>query len=95
MEQGNIVWDKPLRRDDRLCAERLDDELVMLDEIRGKYLNLNPVAARIWELLETPTSPGELCAVLMAEFDVTERVCRSHTLEFLEDLSWRGMLHDA
>jgi len=41
-------------RNKRLLASRMDDEIVMMHPESGKYFALNPVAARIWELLETP-----------------------------------------
>ena len=76
------------RRDGPLTAA-VDDDLVMFDAERGEYFGLDRVGRRIWELLETPRSVGELCTTLMAEFEVTAETCRADVGTFIE------RLHDA
>ena len=62
------------------------DDLVMLDPDRGEYFGLNEVGARIWTILAAPTSVGELCARLTAEYDVDSEECRRSVLAFLDEL---------
>ena len=45
-------------RNSRTISGRLHDELVMMDMEKGKYFSLNPVATRIWDLLEKPLDIG-------------------------------------
>ncbi|MEA2437069.1 MAG: hypothetical protein QOF65_1625 [Thermoleophilaceae bacterium] len=73
------------RTGDPLAAP-VDDELVMLDPRKGRYFGLNPIGARIWELIEEPRSVESLCARLQAEFDVPDETCRADVLAFLEQL---------
>ena len=57
-------------RNSKTISGRLHDELVMMDLDQGKYFSLNPVATRIWDLLEKPLMADELCMVLIDEYDV-------------------------
>ena len=41
-------------RNSKTISGRLHDEMVMMDIEQGKYFSLNPVATRIWDLLESP-----------------------------------------
>lgn len=73
-------------RNSRTISGRLHDELVMMDPDQGKYFSLNPVATRIWDLLENPLDIEELCGLLMAEYDVQEEQCRSEVSEVLQEM---------
>ena len=73
------------RRGEPLTAT-VDDDLVMFDAERGEYFGLDRVGRRIWELLETPRSVGELCTALMTEFDVTPEACRADVGTFVDRL---------
>jgi hypothetical protein len=65
----------------------VDDHVVMLDPARGEYFGLDPVGSRIWELLAEPRPVDDLCATLVAEFDVDDATCRSEVLAFLDGLA--------
>ena len=65
---------------------KLDDQVVMMDVESGNYYGLNPVASRIWELTENPTTISEICQTLEREFDVTLEMCQKETIDFLEKL---------
>lgn len=69
------------------------EELLMMSIEKGSYFSLNSVGARIWELLENPTSIEELVATLTGEYDVPADVCRTEVERFLSDLRERGMLN--
>jgi hypothetical protein len=77
------------RKGDWLSA-MVGDELVMMSAERGNYLGLSPVGARIWELIEKPLETDELCAKLLAEFDVDAETCRTEVMQFLEELAGNG-----
>ena len=61
-------------------------EIVLLDTSAGKYHGLKGPAARIWELLETPTSLAKICERLVAEFEVEPDVCRQDVESFVGQL---------
>jgi hypothetical protein len=77
------------RQGDWLSA-KVGDELVMMSAAKGNYLGLTEVGARIWELIETPTSVDDVCARLQSEFDVAPAVCRAEVEAFLRELEAGG-----
>ncbi|MGN6817496.1 MAG: PqqD family peptide modification chaperone [Sphingomonas sp.] len=72
-------------------AARVGDELVMMSAVKGNYLGLTEVGARIWELIETPRTLESLCDALVAEYDVDPATCRAEVDAFLVTLGQ----HDA
>lgn len=71
------------RAENKVAAE-IGDEAVILDIESGFYFQLNPTAARIWALLESPISVAALCAKLCEAFEVDAATCRAEVVEFLE-----------
>ena len=74
-----------------LTAE-VDGETVMFDPTAGKYFALGSVGSRIWELLDEPRSVADLCALVLAEFDVGTERCRADVVPFLAELQERALV---
>jgi hypothetical protein len=72
-----------ITRKEGIVSSKLKDEVVMLDIEQGKYFGLDPVAARIWEIIETPSSVQSILDTILAEYDVDADVCRQDVDEFL------------
>lgn len=83
---------KKYKRNNNTIAGKLDDGLVMMDIEKGKYFSLNPVATRIWELLEQPKELNDLCNILMDEYDVESEQCESETRACLKKLAEIGLV---
>jgi hypothetical protein len=64
-------------------SAKVGAEIVMMSVEQGKYIGLNEVGARIWDLLDTPQSVDSLCIELVDEFDVAPDACRSEVEDFL------------
>jgi len=64
----------------------LDDEVVMMSVEKGCYYGLDPVGARIWELLESPKKVSEVVDELLKAYEVEQEVCERETIAFLESL---------
>lgn len=79
-------------RNSRTISGRLHDELVMMDPEQGRYFSLNPVATRIWDLLEVPQSPDELSVALIEEYEVSYEQCRMEVAEYLENMVSLGLI---
>jgi hypothetical protein len=79
-------------RNSKTISGRLLDEMVMMDIDKGKYFSLNPVATRIWDLLEKPMSIDELCVVLMKEYEVDREQCLREVKEHLGEMVRLGMV---
>ena len=79
-------------RNSKTISGRLHDEMVMMDIEQGKYFSLNPVATRIWDLLESPLALDELYLALMEEYEVDTYQCRSDVEEHLEQMISLGLI---
>jgi hypothetical protein len=53
---------------------------------------LNDVAARIWELLETPTTTDRIADRVTAEFDIDAETAERDVVAFVESLEARGLI---
>ncbi len=79
-------------RNSKTISGRLHDELVMMDLDQGKYFSLNPVATRLWDLLDKPLKIDELCGFLMDEYEVEFEQCRREVTEHLEEMVSLGLV---
>jgi hypothetical protein len=79
-------------RNNKTISGRLHDELVMMDIDQGKYFSLNPVATRIWDLLDEPKGIEELCGSLMDEYEVREDQCREEVDVYLAEMVKLGLV---
>jgi hypothetical protein len=77
---------------DDVVARVLDGEAVILDFASGKYIGLNQVATRMWELLLVGKPVGEIHATLAHEFEVEPDVLRRDLDEFIQVLVERRLL---
>lgn len=71
-------------RNEQIIDGELDDNQVMMHLDKGKYFGLDPVAKRIWQLIEDPKSIQEITEVLLDEFEVTPEQCLEDVQAFLE-----------
>jgi hypothetical protein len=70
----------------------LGGEVVILGFKNGFYYGLNKSATRIWQLLQEPTTVGEVLEILMEEYEVERDRCKDDLLELLDGLSARGLV---
>lgn len=70
----------------------LQDEAVVLNLQSGVYFGLNPLAARIWELIKEPSSVDDVHRQLMNEYDIDADQCEADLLSFLEQLRKNNLL---
>lgn len=71
---------------EHLCCE-LNGEAVILSLKNGKYYGLNPVASRIWELIQTPLSTDEIQTSILLEYDVESEMCEREVYTFLKQMA--------
>ena len=70
---------------DQVSCE-LNDEAAILDMKTGIYYGLDPVGARIWELIQQPRAVSSIVASLLEEYDVAEADCTQDAIALLTDL---------
>ncbi len=85
--------DDILVREKNLFSANIDDDVVMLDESSGNYFGLNPVAGKIWQLLEKPIRLRDLINSLTTHYEVDRLQCEQETASFLNSLNERKLLH--
>ena len=64
----------------------LVEEAALLNLKDGVYYGLNPVGARIWNLIQKPHPVGEILEILLDEYDVVRDTCQNDLFELLEQL---------
>jgi hypothetical protein len=70
----------------------LGDEAAILNLKNTVYYGLNPVGARIWNLLQRPRSVGELRDTILDEYAVESAQCERDLLELLEKMRSEGLI---
>jgi len=70
----------------------IDDEIVALSIERGTCYGMNRLGSRIWNLLAKPIRISDLCATLVAAYDVDSDICERQVLDLLEELRAEGLL---
>ena len=79
-------------RNSKTISGRLHDEIVMMDPAQGKYFSLNPVATRIWDLLDRWIETDEICGILTEEYDVELNKCRIEVIDCLSSMEKLGLV---
>jgi hypothetical protein len=62
-------------------------DVAILSLANGVYYGLNPVGARIWQLIQQPIRVGDVLETLLAEYEVDEASCKSDLLRVLGELA--------
>jgi hypothetical protein len=77
---------------ERIVYKKVGEEMVLLDFERGIYYGLNPVGARVWELLAEGKTTDEIIDRLTGEFDVQRTDAKGDVMALMEDLAANGLL---
>lgn len=68
-------------------------ERVILDLDRGVYYGLNEVGARIWAMMESPTTVNNIIDTIVEEYgDVSRDQCRDDVFQLLGELEERKLI---
>ncbi len=70
-----------------VIARQVGDETVLLDLNRGTYFGLDPVGARIWELICQDRTLAAISEVILDEYDVTREIIEQDLLKLVADLA--------
>ena len=68
----------------KFLANKLGEEMVMMNMESGDFISMNNVGADIWELSEQPISVGDIIQQLLKLYSISETQCREETIQFLE-----------
>ena len=70
---------------DQVSCE-LAGEAVILNLKNDVYYGLDPIGARIWDLIQTPRSVAEVRDALLTEYDVEATRCEQDLFALLEQM---------
>ena len=70
----------------------LGGEAVLLNLETGQYYGLDPVGARIWELLRSPHSVQSLQAAILEEYEVDSETCLRDLSSIIAALHRAGLV---
>ena len=73
-------------------ARTVGDETVILDLASGTYFGLDPVGARIWELMGEGMTLAEVCDRMLEEYAVSRDQLEGDTLRLGEELQRQGLI---
>ena len=81
----SISTDTVISRNESVMFTDLGETVITMNIDSGYYHELNAVASRIWQIIETPKSVQQVCAQLVDEYDVGAEECERDVVEFLGD----------
>lgn len=86
-----ITLTQRLLRSEDVLFQNLDGEAVLLDLASETYFGLNEVGTRVWELLESSRSLGEIATLLQSEYEVESARAESDVLDLATRLIEAGL----
>ncbi len=96
MERAGVIVRQTSERRSYVTRQIADETLIV--PVTGHVMNLesiyvlNPVASRIWELLQSPTTADQISGVVADEFAVSQERAAADVREFLDVLAARGLV---
>jgi Coenzyme PQQ synthesis protein D (PqqD) len=73
----------------------LGGEATILNLRNSTYYGLDPVGARVWQLIQEPTTLAQIRDVLKAEYDVDAAQLEADIRDLLEQLAEQGLVEIA
>ena len=70
----------------------LAGETAILDLKSGQYYGLNPVGARIWQLIQESRMVSDVLNIIQSEYDVDAQSCERDLLALLAELQSKGLV---
>ena len=70
----------------QVLAREVGEETVILDLESGTYFGLDPVGARVWQLMGEGRTLAEICDAMLAEYDVIREDLERDVLKLASDL---------
>jgi hypothetical protein len=80
------------RRAEGLLAAEVDQDVLFFDAARGTYFATSGVGAALWQVLAEPRDLEELCATVVARYQVEPDECTQDVAAFVTRLVAEGLL---
>ncbi len=76
-----------------VLAQEIDGEMVLLDLKSESYFGLDPVATRIWQLLQSHGDLQQVQAIMADEFEVDGDQLTRDLRDHINELLAAGLVH--
>lgn len=76
----------------QVMARMVGDETVILDLGSGTYFGLDPIGARIWQLMAEGRALAEICETMLEEYEVERGQLEADLLRLAGELVERGLV---
>jgi hypothetical protein len=73
-------------------SRSVGEERVMIDLASGTYFGLDPVGARMWQLIEAGKSLRQVCDVMIKEYDTSREVLEQDVMALARELVDKKLL---
>ena len=70
----------------------LEGEAAILNLKNSVYYGLDPVGARVWQLIQEPTTLAQIREVLRAEYDVETSQLETDIRDLVEQMAEQGLI---
>jgi tetraacyldisaccharide-1-P 4'-kinase len=78
-----------------VVTREVGDETVMLHLANGTYYCVDPVGARIWQLLAEGRTLAQVCDTVMEEYEVQRAELERDVLDLVANLEKHGLIAPA
>ena len=75
-----------------VMARQLGEDCVMLDLESGTYYGLDPVGARVWQLLGEGATLAQVCDALEREYDAPRATIEADVTRLARELAANGLV---
>ena len=75
-----------------VMSRQVGDEQVILDLASGTYFGLDPVGARVWQLLSEQKTTAEVCAIMQTEYEVDSETLERDIVALVQTLVDRKLV---
>ena len=76
----------------QVMARQVGEETVILDLASGTYFGLDPVGARIWQLLSEGKTQAEVCESMLGEYEVSQEEIERDLSNVLDAVVEKGLI---
>jgi hypothetical protein len=70
----------------------LNEESCILNLKNSVYYGLDPVGARVWDLLREPRTVSDVLDALLRDYNVEAELCERNLFDLLENLQVEGLI---
>lgn len=76
----------------QVMARQVGEETVILDLVGGGYFGLDPVGARIWQLMAEGKTLADVCEAMQAAYEVSREQIERDVLALAQSLNEKQLI---